>query len=221
MTSTPAGTSGQASGDPDAAAGGSARLPVRRRVPVALPVLLGVTVLGTVLWHSVWPGLLPLVRRDADAFVGGQVWRAVTPLLVQPGPLVGVVLALVLVALVGWPAERWFGSARMAVLYLGGAVAAHVVGQWWGPHGAGVWVAGLGVLGGFAVWWLRMRRSGPVSAGAWTLVIGVFLVLSHDLAGVALLAGAVLGIVVLRDVPAVYRGRVAGSRPPSSGTRAG
>ena len=228
MTSSPAGTpAGTPSGDvaapgpAPATAPGQARLQVRRRVPVALPVLLGLTVLGTMLWRTVWPGLLPAVRRDPGGFEHGQVWRAVTPLLVQPDAAAVTVVVLLLVALVSWPAERWFGSARMAALYLGGAVAGHVVGQWWGPHGAGAAVAGFGVLGGFAVWWLRMRRSGPASAGAWVLAIGVFLVLSHDVHGVALLAGAVLGLVVLRDVPAVYRGRVGGRRAPSSGTRAG
>ena len=185
-----------------------ARVAVRRRVPLALPGLLLPAVLGTVLWHTTWPGLLDALGRGRLG--SGEVCRVVTPLLVQTGPAAAVVIAFLFVALVGWLAERWFGSARMAVLYLGGGIVANVVGAWWDPHGAGITVAGCGVLGGFAVWWLRMRRSGPVSAGGWVLVIGLFLVLSGDIHGVALLAGAVLGAVVLRDVPAVYRGRMRG-----------
>jgi rhomboid protease GluP len=185
-----------------------ATVAVRRRIPVALPSLLLPAVLGTVVWHTVWPGLLDEVGRGHLA--AGQVWRVVTPLLVQTGPAVAVVIVFVLALLVGWPAERWFGSGRMAALYLGGGIVANVVGAWWDPDGAGITVAGCGVLGGFAVWWLRMRRSGPVTAAGWVLLIGLFLAFSSDIHGIALLAGAVLGAVVLRDVPAVYRGRVRG-----------
>lgn len=185
-----------------------ATVAVRRRVPVALPCLLGVAALGTALDRTVWPGLSGLV--SPGGLRDGEPWRAVTPLLVQTGPMAAVVVVFVFVALAGWLAERWFGSARMAVLYVGGGTVANVVGSWWDPHGAGIVVAGCGVLGGFAVWWLRMRRSGPVSAGGWVLVIGVFLAFSRDVHGVALLAGAVLGAAVLNGVPAVYRGRVRG-----------
>jgi hypothetical protein len=185
-----------------------ATVAVRRRIPVALPSLLLPALLGTALWHTAWPGMVDTLGRGQLG--NGELWRVVTPLLVQTGPTAAVVVAFLLVALVGWLAERWFGSARMAALYLGGGLVANVVGAWWDPHGAGITVAGCGVLGGFAVWWLRMRRSGPVSAGAWVLLIGVFLAFSSDIHGVGALAGAVLGVVVLRDVPAVYRGRVRG-----------
>ncbi len=183
---------------------------VRRRVPVALPGLLGLAVLGTVLADTALPALLGALRRDPDGLRHGEVWRLVTPLLVQPGALAVVVAVFVLVALVSWPAERWFGSSRMAVLYLGGGIAAEIAGAWWDPHGAGVAAAGCGVLGGFAAWWLRMRRSGPVSAGGWVLVVAVFLLLAHNILGVALLTGGLLGAVVLRGVPATYRGQVRG-----------
>lgn len=186
----------------------AARVEVRRRVPVALPWLLGLALLGTVLDRTVWPGLIDLV--DRGDLQKGEVWRVVTPLLVQTGPLAAVVIVFVLTALVGWLAERWFGSARMAALYLGGGVVGNVLGSWWDPHGAGIAVGGCGVLGGFAVWWLRMRRSGPVTAGGWVLVIAVLLAFGRDIFGVTLLAGALLGVVVLRDVPAVYRGKVRG-----------
>ncbi|HEU4566522.1 MAG TPA: rhomboid family intramembrane serine protease [Marmoricola sp.] len=185
-----------------------ATVAVRRRVPVAVPALLVAAVAGTVLWHTAWPGLGDALGRDG--LRQGEVWRAVTPVLVQTGPVAVVVVALVLVALVGWPAERWFGTSRTVLLLLAGAVVGNVVGAWWDPHGAGVVPAGCGVLGGFAVWWLRMRRSGPVSAGGWVLLIGVFLAVSKDVHGLALLAGAAAGAVVLRGVPAVYRGRVRG-----------
>lgn len=186
------------------------RVAVRRRVPVATAALLGAALLGTVLAATLWPGLRDALGRDGDAVLHGQVWRLVTPVLVQPGPAAVVVALFVLVALVAWPAERWFGSARMATLYLAGTVAGNAAGIWWDPHGAGIAVAGCGVLGGFAVWWLRMRRSGPVSAGLWVIAIGLFLALGHAIWGVALLAGAVAGAVVLRAVPAVYRGQVRG-----------
>ena len=186
-----------------------ATVAVRRREPVALAWLLLPAALGTVL-AAVWPGLHPWLARDGLATLHGQLWRLVTPVLVQPGPVALVVGLFVLVALVAWPAERWFGSARMATLYLVGTVAGDIAGIWWDPQGAGIAIAGCGVLGGFAVWWLRMRRSGPVSAGLWVIVIGVFLAVGHAIYGVALLAGAVAGFVVLRDVPAVYRGRVRG-----------
>lgn len=187
-----------------------ATVAVRRRVPVALPWLLVPAVAGTVLAATVWPGLGAALGRDGDATLHGQVWRLVTPVLVQPGPAALAVVLFVLVALVAWPAERWFGSARMATLYLVGTVAGDIAGIWWDPHGAGIAIGGCGVLGGFAVWWLRMRRSGPVSAGLWVVVIGIFLAVGHAVYGVALLAGAVAGFVVLRAVPAVYRGRVRG-----------
>jgi hypothetical protein len=185
-----------------------ATVTVRRRVPRALPWLLGLCALGTVLARTAWPGLAGLV--DPAGLRHGEVWRLVTPVLVQPGPWPLVLVVFVLVALVGWPAERWFDSTRLVALCAAGIVGGSIAAAWWQPHDGGLVLAGCGVLGGFAVWWLRMRRSGPVTAGLWVVVIGLFLAVGHQMVGVALLAGGLVGAVVLRDVPAVYRGRVRG-----------
>lgn len=198
---------------PEGLAGGPApraHAEIRQRFPVGLVSMLGLGVLGTLLYRTAWPSLLDHATRNADALRHGQVWRVLSPVFVSADTLVVTVLVVLFAVVVGVFAERRFGTGRFLVLWLGGAAMANLVGAGWQPSGPSISVAACGVLGGLATWWLRMRASGPISAGLGVLIVALLLLPAHDVHGVAMLTGMLLGGFVLRGVPAVYRGRVRG-----------
>lgn len=167
-------------------------------LPVYTVVLVAATVLCTVLARTAFPGLYDAVRRDPGALRSGQVWRLVSPVLVQDDPVWTTIAVLVLVAVVSAVAEWHFGHWRLAALYLVGALAGHVLGEWWQPYSSGASVAGCGVLGGLLVW---LWRTGHPMARVWTVLWLVFAVVDtvlQDIHGAPILAGALLGLVIVR-----------------------
>jgi membrane associated rhomboid family serine protease len=183
---------------------------IRQRFPVGLVSMLALSLLGTLLYRTSWPALLDHATRDAEGLRHGQVWRLLTPVFVSADSGAVTALAVLFAVVVGVFAERRFGTGRFLVLWLGGAAMADLVGAGWQPDGPSISVAACGVLGGLATWWLRMRASGPVSAGLGVLLVAVLMLPAHDVHGVAMLTGMGLGGFVLRGIPAVYRGRVRG-----------
>jgi membrane associated rhomboid family serine protease len=158
------------------------------------------------LYHLGAEGLFLAVRRDPDALMAGQVWRLISPVLVQPDPLTSVIGLGVLAAVVGVAAERTFGSGRFLVLLAAGALAGHSIGEWWQPYSGGVSVAFCGPLGAMAVYVLLTRiRRHFVVAGV-VLVGAVVLSVITDIHGPAILAGAVAGFFLCRSAVAVRRG---------------
>ncbi|SDX67265.1 Rhomboid family protein [Amycolatopsis xylanica] len=169
---------------------------VRTRVPVGTIVVLACWATGTALYHLGAVGLFLAVRRDPDALAAGQVWRLISPVLVQPDPLPSVLGLAVLAAVVGTIAERTLGTGRLVVLLTAGALAGHGVGELWQPFSGGVSVAFCGPLGALAVYSLSRRRqvvaAGIVLAGAAVLSV------STDIHGPAILAGAAAGFLLVR-----------------------
>lgn len=167
-------------------------------LPVYTVPLLAATVLCTVLARTAFPGIYDAVRRDPEGLRSGQVWRLVSPVLVQPDPFWTTLAVLVLVALASAVAEWHFGHWRFAALYLIGALSGHLLGEWWQPYSGGASVAGCGVLGGLLVW---LWRSGHPMARAWTVIwlaVAVVDTVLRDIHGVPILAGTLLGLLVLR-----------------------
>ncbi|MEO8184138.1 MAG: rhomboid family intramembrane serine protease [Deltaproteobacteria bacterium] len=153
-----------------------------------------------------YPAVHSSLRRDPDALGHGEVWRLVSPVLVQADFLEHdgwwrAVAVLMMVAAILCVAERELGAGRSLVLYCVGALVGHGVGELWQPYGSGCSVAGCGVLGGVAVWLLSARPL-QVRVGAALVIAGaVVAACFEDIHGPPLLAGAFLGRWLLRSVP--------------------
>jgi rhomboid protease GluP len=129
--------------------------------------VLVVTVVVTLLQFP-----FPVVRlalwRDPHALAAGQVWRLVSPLLVQYDAWWQIITVFAPVAGIGTVAERLYGRGRWLLLYLAGGVLGHAVGAARQPYDAGASVAGAGLLGAVCAWLLspagprlaRVRISG-------------------------------------------------------------
>jgi membrane associated rhomboid family serine protease len=172
---------------------------VRTRVPIATIVVLACWAICTALYHLGATGLFLAVRRDPEALMAGQVWRLISPVLVQPDPLTSVIGLGVLAAVVGTVAERTFGTGRVIVLLVAGALAGHSVGELWQPYSGGVSVAFCGPLGALAVYVLIARIRRQFVLAAVVLAGAVVLCVITDIHGPAILAGAVVGFVLVRS----------------------
>jgi rhomboid protease GluP len=173
---------------------------VRTRVPILTIAFLGAAAVVTAL-RDVVPGIVPALSRDPDRLRAGELWRLVSPVFVQPDPPLVCLLVFAMVAVVGVVAERHFGHWRWLVLYLTGALVGHGIGELWQPGSAGVSVAGCGLLGGIVAWLLR---SGPLRRQVWAFARLVFAVVDtalRDIHGLPIMAGAVVGALILRGVP--------------------
>lgn len=155
---------------------------------------------------SLYPPVLDVLRRDPRALADGELWRLLSPVLVQADILRAdggwrASAVLVLVAAILIIAERAIGTGKTLALYGVGALVGHAIGELWQPYGAGCSVAGCGVLGGIAVWLLRARPPGvKIGATAW-LAFAVVATGLEDIHGPPLLAGALVGAWLLRAVP--------------------
>ena len=58
--------------------------------------------------RDVFPGIVTSLRRDPDGLRPGQLWRVVSPGLVQPDPVGTSIAVFVMVAIDGVLAERTF-----------------------------------------------------------------------------------------------------------------
>ncbi|HEU4577007.1 MAG TPA: hypothetical protein VFS67_02050 [Polyangiaceae bacterium] len=146
------------------------------------------------------PAVFLALRRDPQAVAAGQLWRLLSPVLVQADALepggwwrTGAVWLLVAAALAA--GERVFGFGRTLGLYGLGALVGHGVGLLWQPYSAGCSVAGCGVLGALALWVLLRARVLQLKLGAsLVLALGVVTTLLRDIHGPPLLSGALLAL---------------------------
>ncbi|MET8756628.1 rhomboid family intramembrane serine protease [Lentzea sp. NPDC004782] len=166
---------------------------VRSRVPIGTIVVLACWAVCTALYHLGATGLFPAVRRDPESLMAGQVWRLVSPVLVQPDPWSVVIGLGVTAALVGTVAERTFGTGRFLGLFALGALAGHGIGELWQPYSGGISVAFCGPLGALAVYVLMARIRRFYLTAAIVLVGAVVLSAITDIHGPPILAGAVVG----------------------------
>ena len=168
----------------------------RRWYPALL--VLSPTLLLTA-WATVEPALFSALRRDPEALAAGQLWRLLSPVLVQadalqPGGWWRTLAVWLLVAAALVASERAFGAGRTLGLYALGALVGHAVGERWQPYGSGCSVAGCAVLGALA---LRLLQRAPVpqlKLGALiVLALGAVGTLWRDIHGPPLLLGALAG----------------------------
>jgi membrane associated rhomboid family serine protease len=171
---------------------------MKRRLPLLTAITLGATILVTAT-RLFGDGPLDALRRDPAALGNGQVWRLLSPVLVQSDASVFAVLGVfVLCAVIGAAGERFLSRGRWIALYLAGALAGHGIGEAFQPHQGGTSVAFFGILGGLAAYALldrepalrmwRVRAAVAVPLAAVDTAVG-------DIHGVAFLAG--LGVAAL------------------------
>lgn len=167
-----------------------------RRFPILTTVTLGLTVAGTAT-RLFGDGMLDAVRRDPSALGHGEVWRVVSPVLVQSDHSVFAVVAVfVLCAVVGVVGEQVLSRPRWIALYLAGALAGHGIGEAFQPHQGGTSVAFFGVLGGLAALALRGDESDLRrwrSRAAVAVPLALLDTALGDIHGVAFLAGLLIG----------------------------
>ena len=127
-----------------------------RRRPWATAVSLLVVGVPTLAQFTVAPWLRDLERNWA--LIGrGQIWRLFSSLLVQDGGIVGAVFNLAALAVIGFAAERLWGSSRWTAI----ALTAGVGAQLWGKI---VQPVGGGTLGGVR----SSRLAGGARTAAWS-----------------------------------------------------
>jgi rhomboid protease GluP len=190
------------------------------RVPLVTLVLI--VVISTVsLVGYAHPAVFEALERQRGAVADGQVWRLVTPLLVQTDGWKALLAVMWLLLVVGVVAEPLFGHARFLALFLLAGMVGHSVGIVWQPGAGGASVGALGPAGALAALLLRPpllardHAARPVRPfgrllGAAAVVIGVALLTDTDIHGPALLAGICLGFGLLALDPGVTARRSGG-----------
>jgi hypothetical protein len=144
--------------------------------------------------------------RDPDALGAGQLWRLLSPVLVQSDDSALVVIAVfALCAVIGVLGEGVFSPRRWIALYLLGALVGHGIGEVFQPEGGGTSVAFMGILGGLAAYALRPGAPVPRPVRAEALIAIPLAILDtalRDIHGLPFLAGLLVGWAWLRrDYP--------------------
>jgi rhomboid protease GluP len=178
---------------------------VKQRAPVNLPIatlsILLVTGILTGLQFA-FPQVLPALMRTPATITNHEWWRFVTPLFVHADGWKQIAFLFPAVLIVGTLAERLFGSRQVLFLYFVSGFVGEIAGLAWQPYGAGASVAGAGLLGALAVWMLAKNKTPPAMCGAIVILAGATILTGiKDLHGPPILAGAVLGAVMLRRTP--------------------
>jgi len=169
----------------------------RRRVPVATIVALVVVGVPTLLQFTAVPSLLDALARDRERIFDGELWRLVTPIVVQDSGATGTITNLLSLALIGVVAEWIWGPARWVLIGLGSALLAELWGLLVDPVGAGNSVVVYGLAASVAVAAV-VRGRGPariiavVSLACALVLLGV-----GDLHGGAAAVGAAIGAILV------------------------
>lgn len=180
----------------------------RNRFPIVTVTVLAITGLCTAL-QAADSRVLPLLERTPDALARHEWWRLVTPLLVHSDGWRQILFNFASIFIVGSVVERVFGAGLWLLIYFSCGLVGEIAGYAWQPLGAGASVAGAGLLGALAAWFLFVNRRPPTVFGATILLGGaVVLTIVRDLHGPPLLVGAVMGSVALYYRPALMAGNV-------------
>jgi rhomboid protease GluP len=122
--------------------------------PGGFPVLTAATLTLTAAVTATrlgGPEVTDALRRDPTALGSGEVWRLLSPVLVQTDRSFVVVIAVFAVcAVIGVLGERLFCRRQWIALYLLGALVGHGIGEVFQPRQGGTSVAFAAVLGGLA-----------------------------------------------------------------------
>ena len=166
------------------------------RTPVATLGLLAVVGTPSLL-QFIFPVLLVALERNWPLILHGQVWRIVTALTVQDGGGFGTLFNLTGLLLIGFASERLWGSARMAAIFVGGGVITEFLAYFWQPVGGGNSIANFALSAATAALGLMTVKNSVVRAVAVAiLAAGLILLIQKDIHGVAVVVGAIMGLIV-------------------------
>ena len=171
-------------------------LPGSGRRPFLTLVIAAIVALALAA-QEVWPGLLPLVQRDAAAIGHGQVYRLFTALWFQDGWLAGGLFNLAILVLIGGLAEQVWPRWIWLALYFGIGLAIECLGLVWQSIGAGNSIAVFGLAGSLLATVWDKGRAGIVLMSIGQLAIW-WLCFRDDIHGAAALLGLVAGMVLGR-----------------------
>ncbi len=122
------------------------------RFPTLTSITVGLSAIVTAT-RLLGDGPLDALRRDPGALGHGQLWRLLSPVLVQSDAgLRNVLLVFVMCAVIGAIAEQLLTRRRWLALYLVGALVGHGLGEVLQPLEGGTSVAFVGILGGLAAY---------------------------------------------------------------------
>ena len=194
----------------------------RWRFPILTTVTLALTAAVTAS-RLAGPGVVDALRRDPSALRSGQLWRLLSPVLVQTDRSALVVVGVLVAApVVGAVAEQLFPPRRWIALYLVGALVGHGLGEVFQPLQGGTSVAFTALLGGLAAYALRRTSRVPAVLrveAAVAIPLAVADTVARDIHGLPFLAGLALAVLWLhRDASA--RGRTAAPAPATPAPRA-
>lgn len=158
---------------------------------------LGATVAGTCtrLWTA---GAFDALRRDPAGLAHGQLWRLVTPVLVQGDPSVlSIIAVFITCAAVGVLGEALLSRRAWISLYVLGILVGHGIGEVFQPHQSGTSVAFAAILGGIAARVLRDNRY-----RFWLLIpLALLDTVVRDIHGLPFLAGLLAGLLITPSRP--------------------
>jgi rhomboid protease GluP len=164
-------------------------------------------------------GAVDALRRDPTALAHGQLWRLLSPVLVQTDRSAAVVAAtFVACAVVGALGEQVFSRRRWLSLYLLGALTGHGLGELLQPLHGGTSVAFAGVLGGLAAWALSRGKAVPLPVrveAALAIPAAIVDTALGDIHGLPFLAGLLVAAVWLHRDARQPRRTVGQSRQPA------
>jgi len=170
------------------------------RFPAITLALIAVTAAITALQFQ-FPELLAAFRRNPEALLGGEVWRIVTPIFVQPNGVSQCIANAFLLGAFMWMVEKLYGRGVL-LIYLGTGVAAQIVLNFWLPYGGGSSSAAFGLIGAIYCFQLRERRQAllpfvilPVVG----LLAGLTLAIFRDGHGAGMLIGTSIAALLPID----------------------
>lgn len=166
------------------------------RHPVITAVAVGIATVAGVLQYAV-AGMIPLLERDPDALGRGELWRLISPLLVQTLGWYQLLPNLITLALFGWLVEWLLGRRWWFALFAAGTIGGQLAAYSWGIGGGGNSIAICGLAGGLLVFLLcrpvppfavlasvtyvaaltGWGSGGPLAALAGVVAVGVFWIL--------------------------------------------